>query len=403
MPYPRIIDLHRLLLAVSRALDLSSPGLVPHHRTVALLSLTIAQELGLDDAAKSDLLCSAIIHDIGVSTSRERTQMLLSEHQLSHHAVVGGARLRTAPVLAPYAETIQHHHDRWDGRTPNGRAGEAIPLASRIIHIADRIAVRIRQDVPVILQGHDLVREVEAGAGTTFDPALVRCVSRLVSRERVLLDVTSDFMLTLLDELTPARGIEIDSTGLLGVAGVMADVIDGKSPFTRKHSQNVAGVAVRLARHLGFSQRELTMMQIAGLLHDLGKLAIPDAVLDKPEGLSTDERALMRQHPYFTYHVIRMVSGLETVSEWAGYHHERLDGSGYPFRLPGDQIPLGARIMAVADVLSALAEDRPYRRPLGERAVLDQLEAMAREGWIDRTVVALAFDCRSEILDLVAA
>lgn len=350
MSYPNKIDFKKLLLAFSKVLDLVYPWMVDHHMMVTIASMEIAQALGLNENEKDNLFYSASIHDIGISSSKEKISLMEIECNSPEHAIVGWDRLRHSPVLEPYSETVRHHHDRWDGKTPSGLKGEEIPLKSRIIHLADRLAIMIKRDRFVIGQEKEIVEHIERLSGSFFQPMLVDCLKGLVSKESLLLDMTSDFLPTLLDNMAPHRSVEIDIEGFSNIAGIFAAIIDQKSPYTRRHSQNVTTVAMHLAERAGFSTKEVGMMKIAGLLHDLGKLIVPDEVLDKKGRLTPEEFNIMRGHTYFTYNLLRMIDGFETISEWAAFHHEKLSGAGYPFHLQGDNISLGSRIMAVSGV-----------------------------------------------------
>jgi HD-GYP domain-containing protein (c-di-GMP phosphodiesterase class II) len=401
MPYPKKIDLKKLLMAFSKALDLTSSGIITHHQMVTIASLEMARALGLSGKEKEDLFCSAIIHDIGVSTAKEKLSIMEFDYNAPHHAEIGGMRLMKAPFLASFAETVKHHHDRWDGQTPAGLEGEEIPLNGRIIHLADRLAVLIKRDRSALGQEKELIEQIGQLSGTFFQPMLVDCLKGLILRERFLLDMTTDFMPRIIDDLAPISHIDIDMDGLLGIAHIFAEVIDQKSPYTRKHSQNVTAVAVRLSEKVGLSPAEVRMMEVSGLLHDLGKLSVPDEVLDKRGRLTPEEFNVMKGHTYFTYHILCMVEGCENISKWAAFHHEKLNGNGYPFHLNGEEIPLGSRIMAVSDVFSALSEDRPYRRAMSNGEIVSVMETMAERGDLDMNIVSIVKKDIEEISGIV--
>jgi HD-GYP domain-containing protein (c-di-GMP phosphodiesterase class II) len=148
----------------------------------------------------------------------------------------------------------------------------------------------------------------------------------------------------------------------------------------------------RLARLLGeldCQEAEICdKMEIAGLVHDLGKLQVPDEILDKPGPLSREEKLVMNRHSFETYQILRRIPGLEDVAAWAAYHHETLDGAGYPYNLDGHELPRPARFIAVADVFQALAQNRPYRASLPAAAMRQR----ADEGKLDASAVALVAD-----------
>jgi putative nucleotidyltransferase with HDIG domain len=178
----------------------------------------------------------------------------------------------------------------------------------------------------------------------------------------------------------------------LRIAELYATLIDRMSAFTATHSRSVSRVAALLADEAGFCGAELTMMRMAGLLHDLGKLSVPNAILDKPGALTQDELNIIRQHTYYTYRILEQVDSASPIAAWAAFHHETLDGQGYPFKIQADDLPLGARIMAVADIFVALAEDRPYRARMPLDSIRSVMDGMCKAGKIDKHSMEMLFD-----------
>jgi HD-GYP domain-containing protein (c-di-GMP phosphodiesterase class II) len=154
----------------------------------------------------------------------------------------------------------------------------------------------------------------------------------------------------------------------------------------------VTAVAATLAQLFGFSEDECQMMQVAGYLHDLGKLAVPEAILEKPGRLSPEEYCIIKAHTYYSFKILDTLSELEVINTWASYHHERLDGKGYPFCLQAENLSMGSRIMAVADVFTAITEDRPYRQALARPDALRVLYRMSQDKALDEDVVAVLQD-----------
>ena len=166
-----------------------------------------------------------------------------------------------------------------------------------------------------------------------------------------------------------------DDESLDRIARAFAWVIDAKSAFTFAHSERMADVTWRLAGHLGLDGRQATRLRRAALLHDIGKLAVPNRILDKPGKLSESEWEAIKAHPRFTFEILDRVPGFRDMAFEASLHHERLDGRGYHRGVEGAELPIGARIMAVADVFDALRADRPYRAGLPLDQVLSMLRA----------------------------
>ena len=166
----------------------------------------------------------------------------------------------------------------------------------------------------------------------------------------------------------------------------LANALEAKDVYTRGHSERVGATSRRLALALGLSPSEAEIVARAGLLHDIGKIGIPEAVLRKPGSLSADEWNLMRRHPVIGAQIVAPFEFFTAGAVIIRHHHERVDGSGYPDGLAGAAIPMGARIVAVADVYDALTSDRPYRPALSVDDALAHLMAQAGRG-LDEEIV----------------
>jgi putative nucleotidyltransferase with HDIG domain len=163
--------------------------------------------------------------------------------------------------------------------------------------------------------------------------------------------------------------------------------VDFKSPFTAAHSSGVAACAGTLGRLCDLSDAESDRLTTAGYLHDIGKLSVPLEILEKPGVLDKREIAVIRHHSYETYKILRRIGIDDNTRNWSAYHHERLDGSGYPFHLSAPQLTPGCRIMTVADIFTALVENRPYRRGLSPHETMPILQNMTAKGWLDGDLV----------------
>ena len=190
------------------------------------------------------------------------------------------------------------------------------------------------------------------------------------------------------------RAIEATEARLDQIATAFAWVIDAKSSFTFEHSDRVSALAVGAAERLGFTPTELTRLKRAALLHDIGKLAVPNAILDKPAKLTDTEWAIVKQHPAHTRHVLRQAPVFRELAEDAANHHERVDGKGYHRGLTGDQMTPAAKVLAVADVADALLSARPYRAALSSDQVCAMLaECRGTQFWPD-AVDAMLLDSK---------
>ena len=183
------------------------------------------------------------------------------------------------------------------------------------------------------------------------------------------------------------RGVSLEET--VELTTLMSRIIDFRSPFTAMHSAGVAASARKLAELKGMTAEECMMMEIAGNLHDLGKIKIPKSILEKPDKLTDEEFNIVKEHAYFTKLILKDIDGFEKISAWAGNHHEKLNGRGYPFHYDESQLDLGSQIMAVADIFSAITENRPYRKGMDRGTAMKIMRENVKSGAISRDIVEL--------------
>jgi HD-GYP domain-containing protein (c-di-GMP phosphodiesterase class II) len=184
---------------------------------------------------------------------------------------------------------------------------------------------------------------------------------------------------------TPNRDIEF--VELKSLVHIFSHIIDAKSPYTKEHSDGVANLAKFLGNRLELPEETCEMLELAGLLHDIGKLRVPNELLEKQSKLTEEEYVIVQRHSFDTYDILKNINGLEKITEWAAQHHERLDGKGYPLQMGNSSLSLEARIVAVADVFQALAQNRPYRKALSANAIMAILNHQAVRGKLDATIV----------------
>jgi HD-GYP domain-containing protein (c-di-GMP phosphodiesterase class II) len=262
-----------------------------------------------------------------------------------------------------------------------------VPLASHILHLADRVAVRIAKGPDVLGQVADICSAVSRGRGEAFVPECVDSLLRIAGKDYIWLEIAASDMESALRRRLALHTIEIDMEALVALSRLICRIIDFKSEFTATHSSGVAAAGKALARRVGFSAGECRMFEIAAFLHDLGKLAVPSEILEKPGKLTEAEWNVMRTHVYYTWQILDSIEPLERFASWGALHQERLNGTGYPFRCTEDELPLGARIMAVADVFTSLAEDRPYRKAMTREETTRELRGMTGRRELDGAVV----------------
>lgn len=393
------VKLFSMVLCFSRAIDFLHPKISEHHLRVAYVASCLADELGLGQVQIQDALIAGALHDVAAVSSamhfdlfddaltRDHTSGRQIVDNLHHHGWEGYLMLRDFPPFAEAASAIRFHHVNWDYGYGREFEGERVPLTSHILRLADYIAVLPDDDRNVLEQVADIRKAVAAATGRWFMPTVVAAFDEISERESFWLDITSRHKEEIISRRFGDSKVSLDMDGLYQLARIFGKIIDYRSPFTGTHSSGVAATSEELAQRLGMSPIERRLIGVAGNLHDIGKLAVPTEILDKPSKLTPQEMFIIRQHPYYTDRILSTVPGLETVNIWASLHHERLDGKGYPFR--SRELPLGSRIIAVADIFTAITENRPYRRGMDRTQCLEVLSQLVAEGAIDGDVVAV--------------
>lgn len=393
---------YQLLSSLSIAMDFSSTGLMRHHQRVALIALQIGKLYGLSNGQLNSLFTAAILHDAGSSTWEEKGQLKnFFIKESFNHCKKGYLLFKGHPLFDFICEIILYHHDRWDGlKNASKLSRHQIPIESRIIFLADRIDVLINESTYILEQKKNICTAINAESNRLFDPHLVEAFNDISNRESFWLDLHSDFLTEIIAHHCPLAEKQLGLKEVMAVAETMSKVIDFKSPFTQRHSGGVARVAQLLGTKAGLSMKNCQMLRVAGLLHDVGKLAIPDEILNKPAPLTESEYRIMKGHTYYTYHILKRIDGFETINQQASYHHETLNGQGYPFKLDSSDLDIGARIVAVADIFTALTEERPYRSSMQKKEVINILSNKVKAGGIDANVTALLMDCYDEAFDI---
>jgi HD-GYP domain-containing protein (c-di-GMP phosphodiesterase class II) len=270
-------------------------------------------------------------------------------------------------------QAIRALDEHWNGQgQPYGLKGRQIPVLGRILGLA--------QTFEVFATTYDLGTAFDMAAarrGRWFEPALVDALVSLRGDAAFWQQLRDGDLMSQIAAIEPAdRVIVADDARLDEVAQAFARVIDAKSPWTYRHSNGVADVALVVGARMGLGAQALRELKRAALLHDLGKLAVSNLILDKPGKLRDSEIVAMRRHPAHTLEILTRVGCFRHLAGVAAAHHERLDAGGYHLGLEAASISLPSRILCVADICDALRASRPYRAGLPVERVL---EIMGRE------------------------
>lgn len=419
------IEISQLISALSFALDLTEGQPMGHAARACMLGMRLAQTAGLEERAMEDLYYALLLKDAGCSSNaskmfhllgtdeirakyatktldwrrigpaqlrcllasvgtgrplRERARAMFDivlhskeqTHELIHMRCERGAHIASRIGLSgETSKAIYCLDEHWDGGGhPGGLGGEAIPRMARILNLAQTL------EVFHATQGPEAAIEVaRQRSGRWFDPELVKVAIALDKNGQLWQGLEMEDALAEVVRMEPARSyLESSESTLDNICEAFAEVIDAKSHYTYNHSTGVTGAAVGIAKRMGLSAATVTLIRRAALLHDVGKLSVPNTILEKAGPLTPEEWDCVRRHPYYTYAVLSRITGFEELAEIAAAHHEKLDGSGYYRGLTAEQLTLPARILAVADIYDALASERPYRPALPLETVFELLD-----------------------------
>ena len=410
---PSSLRLAEVVSALSRALDLGSGSTAWHSVRTCILGMRIAAELKLPEDMQNELYYALLLKDAGSSGSPPQIYGALSEREQpvrvdlegdwarasedlhlslsdlslkncfpeSTAALVrlgqqgraeagtvaatscerGSALARLMGLPEATAVAIGALDERWDGQgSPQGLKGEQIPLASRIILLAQMLDLLF-----TTTSAEAAMPAIAQKSCRWFDPEAVRAARSVAKRGELWSNLESVDLRRLALESEPGqKTLSQGAITLEAISQAFALIVDAKSPFTFNHSIGVANTAVAMAEKLDLDVSRILLVRHAALLHDLGKMAVPNTILQKAGKLNPAEWDAIRRHPEYTWEILGSIRGFEEMGEIAAAHHERLDGSGYFRGLSAPQLSIEARILAVADVFDALSARRPYREAM---------------------------------------
>jgi HD-GYP domain-containing protein (c-di-GMP phosphodiesterase class II) len=401
MKRDRTVNLFDLLFSVSEVMDMSDDSLVDHQMRTAFIAGEMAHAARLDYGATERLTVAALLHDIGALSPEEKISAHIFEDLLPEtHCERGGKLFREAYWLAPSAQIVEWHHTPIAEHQRLGRTlAEDDVLAAQILFAADHLERAIRREIYILHQRDGLERRIRELTGAEIHSDVLGLFLEASESEHFWLKMVSKHLATHMREENLLRSICADDETLQSIVRVFKDMTDFRSRFTATHSVGVASCAQAIARKMAFSGSDLQDIYLAGMMHDIGKLVVPNSILCKPASLTPEEFDVIRQHPYFTRTILGGVRGFEQIAEWAGSHHERLNGEGYSRHLDRNQLDLGAKVIAVADVATAIAECRPYRGPGEKETILRELQMMAAKNELEPLIVTALADNFDQIME----
>lgn len=428
-----------VLEALSRALDITEGQLPGHCYRTMLIAVRLGREIGLDEADLVRLYYAALLKDAGCSSNSARVHQVFGGDEIvikrnvkytdwsraidsvkyalrsmAPDDTVGERLRRIIGMMGPpnkimdqvtqarctrgaeiaaslgfdrdVSEAVRSLDEHWDGKgSPSHLKGDAIPLLARILCLA--------QTFEVFASGYGKAAAyvmLNERKGRWFDPELVAGAYSF-AEDRIFWETWAKHLRGE-DVTSPLSSevLNVETAGIDQVCDSFAQIVDAKSGFTGEHSARVTTYAVQLGRYFGFDMERLQTLKRAALLHDVGKLGVPNSILDKPGKLTDAEFARVREHPRYTFKILSAISGFERINAIADAHHEKLNGRGYWRGMEADQLDLDMRILAVADIFDALSAERPYRAALPLEKVFAIMRSEAGEQIDASCVEALA-------------
>jgi HD-GYP domain-containing protein (c-di-GMP phosphodiesterase class II) len=395
-----LFNLNEFLMAVSFALDfveMDVLGVTSNHgKRTAYISLQIASELGLSAEELHDIAALAILHDNGISEKTLHDKFLDDEsttisaksiERIKEHCTIGEDNIESYPFLTNPKDVIKYHHEKFDGTGFFGLKGGETPLMSQIIHIADVLEMNFDFEKSNLYVRKKAIEFACEQKNKMFSAIIVDAFCNVASREQFWSGLKDDLIKHELKKSTPEYSMELSFKEIRNITWVFSKIIDAKSKYTQRHSKDLSEKVASMAEYYNLEEEEKMKLIIAADLHDIGKLAVPNDILDSPSKLTNEEFQVIKKHPYYTRVALQEIRGFEDITEWASNHHEKLNGQGYPIGKNKDELDFNSRLIACLDIYEALIEDRPYRDGLNHEAAITILKNMKDACFIDSKIV----------------
>lgn len=427
------VRLAELVAALSLGVDLGFGQPMEHVLRECLIALRLADRLGLDEAERSTVYYTALLVNVGCHADaheqakwfgddinlrsgkydhdlrsfraaaaamsligsgnpplhrfRVGLEFAVSGHRdldgmIETHAALARGLAERLGLPRAAQEAVGSSYEQWDGKGwPGGLAGDRIPVAARLAQFSEFVEVAHR------LGGAGAaIALADRGAGSQFDPSLAEALRS--DPEGILGGLDSAHTWSAVIDAEPTLRFTLSGEAFDQALRAIADFVDLKSPYTLGHARAVADLAAATGAQLGLPEDEVTLLHRAGLVHDLGRLGVSNAIWDKPGPLGAGEWERVRMHPYLTERMLHQSDALAPLAEIAVQHRERLDGSGYPKGLSGGAISRPARILGAVDAYRSMREPRPHRPALSADGAAAELRSDVRAGKLDAEAVA---------------
>lgn len=391
-------NLNNFLFSLSYALDFVEMDILGvasnHSKRVAYIAYKLGERFGLKQEQLFDLVSLSILHDNGASQKILHDQLKNRGNEkkkalesIKEHCIIGEKNIYKFPFFTDVENVIKYHHETYEGNGFFGLDGEDIPLMSQIIFLCDTIENKFDVKGASIQERNAIYEFIMKNSKVLFSPSICEVFMEISRHSSFWLDLKDEFIHNALDEIVPKYYKDLTWEEVRNITSIFSNIIDAKSKFTQRHSKELAEKIALMADYYEKNNEEKMKLMIAADLHDVGKLAISNIIIDKPGRLTKEEINTIQEHAYYTKVSLQQIDGFKDITQWASNHHEKLDGSGYPYGLKGEELDFNSRLMACLDIYQALTEKRPYREGLTHDESMKVLKDMASEGLIDRNIV----------------
>jgi HD-GYP domain-containing protein (c-di-GMP phosphodiesterase class II) len=379
----------KLIAVVGEALDIVEGELLGastyHGKRIAALCAAMGRRLGMDQDRLITLSCCALLHDNAL------TEYIQAEHQggyhdpaMKLHCEYGQRNVKALGFPGAGDDLILYHHERIDGSGPFGKRAGEYSLDAELVGVADAV------DVSWHLQRRGPEELPEIGAfikeSGMFRGETANLLMEVLDRS-MLAGLRDESINATMENLIPPWEFDSAAPSLPDFTVFISRVIDYKSSFTCRHSSGIVEKALLMADHYGYELSTRNRLCLAANLHDIGKLAIPEEILEKPGKLSDEEFRILKGHAQKTSELLAGLEGLDDVREWASNHHEKLDGSGYCRGKKAAELDFNSRLMTCLDIYQGVSEKRPYHPARDHRETMVILREMVESGALDGGIV----------------
>jgi len=391
----QVINLKRIAWAIGLLVDQICDDDLFHSRRVAVMAWRIGRRMKLPSDVLEDLLIAALIHDCGVSSPGEQETIItkLQWQTEDEHCFRGAEYIENCGLLKKHKNIVRYHHTPWN-KLSNEPIEDNEKILANILFCVDRsyvgyhdLSKRVGNDV-IINHKSEIIAPLAALGKDAVSPDVMAAFQDVARTDGFWLSLAPDFLDSALSPLNQNHGADCTVTPrqMRNIGTLISRLVDIKCRFTHEHSERVSVLATHLGEEFGLDDGVIQELEIAALLHDVGKQHTPEAILLKSSRLTDGERAVIRRHAIGSELILNMLFPESRMVGWATNHHEKLDGSGYPHGLAASELDICSRIVTVADIFQALTQERPYRGRMSPDDAIAVIGDMVDKGEVDPEV-----------------